>query len=71
MTQRSFVILTNIISEIKLILFCSASAHQSYSVAQIPGLLKIRYVGRATVSTAVAFGLFMGAGSLIHSGRSN
>ncbi|CAD6213018.1 unnamed protein product [Miscanthus lutarioriparius] len=37
---------------------------------KIPGLLKIRYIGRATVSTAVAFGLFMGAGSLIHSGRS-
>ncbi|XP_066386907.1 uncharacterized protein [Miscanthus floridulus] len=37
---------------------------------KIPGLLKIRYIGRATVSTAALFGLFMGAGSLIHSGRS-
>ena len=46
------------------------SANQSYSVPQIPGLLKIRYIGRATVSTAALFGLFMGAGSLIHSGRS-
>jgi len=41
-----------------------------YSVSQIPGLLKIRYIGQTTVGSAAIFGLFLGAGSLIHCGKS-
>ncbi|AQK46686.1 uncharacterized protein [Zea mays] len=38
--------------------------------AKIPGLLKIRYIGQTTVGSAAIFGLFLGAGSLIHCGKS-
>jgi hypothetical protein len=37
--------------------------------AQVPGLLKVRYIGRTTVSSAAIFGLFLGAGSLLQCGR--
>ncbi|KAF9601867.1 hypothetical protein IFM89_006838 [Coptis chinensis] len=37
---------------------------------KVPGLLKIRYIGQTTVGTAAVFGLFLGAGSLIHCGKS-
>ncbi|KVI08042.1 Reactive oxygen species modulator 1 [Cynara cardunculus var. scolymus] len=37
---------------------------------KVPGLLKIRYIGQATVGSAAIFGLFLGAGSLIHCGKS-
>jgi len=37
---------------------------------KIPGLLKIRYIGQTTVGSAAIFGLFLGAGSLIHCGKS-
>ncbi|WVZ87457.1 hypothetical protein U9M48_034092 [Paspalum notatum var. saurae] len=37
---------------------------------RIPGLLKIRYIGQTTVGSAAIFGLFLGAGSLIHCGKS-
>ena len=36
---------------------------------QVPGLLKVRYIGRTTVSSAAIFGLFLGAGSLLQCGR--
>ncbi|KAK9862655.1 hypothetical protein WJX84_012442 [Apatococcus fuscideae] len=36
---------------------------------KVPGALKIRYVGQTTLSSAAVFGLFLGAGSLIHCGR--
>ncbi|CAM8972921.1 hypothetical protein QQ045_029643 [Rhodiola kirilowii] len=36
---------------------------------RVPGLLKIRYVGQTTVKSAAVFGLFLGAGSLIHCGK--
>ncbi|CAN0917002.1 hypothetical protein LINGRAHAP2_LOCUS30043 [Linum grandiflorum] len=36
---------------------------------KVPGLLKIRYIGQTTVSSAAIFGLFLGAGSLIHCGK--
>ncbi|KAH7548563.1 hypothetical protein JRO89_XS14G0165900 [Xanthoceras sorbifolium] len=36
----------------------------------VPGLLKIRYIGQTTVGSAAIFGLFLGAGSLIHCGKS-
>ncbi|BFG30187.1 uncharacterized protein Pyn_23652 [Prunus yedoensis var. nudiflora] len=36
---------------------------------KMPGLLKIRHVGQTTLSSAALFGLFLGAGSLIHCGR--
>ncbi|XP_059665384.1 uncharacterized protein LOC132311491 [Cornus florida] len=38
---------------------------------KIPGLLKIRHIGRSTLGSAAAFGLFLGAGSLIHCGKSH
>uniref|UniRef100_A0A7N1A8B9 Reactive oxygen species modulator 1 n=1 Tax=Kalanchoe fedtschenkoi TaxID=63787 RepID=A0A7N1A8B9_KALFE len=37
---------------------------------RVPGLLKIRYVGQTTVKCGAMFGLFLGAGSLIHCGKS-
>nr|XP_010313581.1 uncharacterized protein LOC101256062 [Solanum lycopersicum] len=33
---------------------------------KVPGLLKIRYIGQTTLGSATIFGLFLGAGSLIH-----
>jgi len=36
---------------------------------KVPGLYKIRYIGQTTVSSAAVFGLFLGAGSLLHCGR--
>ncbi|KAL0857915.1 hypothetical protein Bca101_063069 [Brassica carinata] len=35
----------------------------------VPGLLKIRYIGQTTMGSAAIFGLFLGAGSLIHCGK--
>lgn len=37
---------------------------------QVPGLLKIRHIGQTTLGSAAVFGLFLGAGSLIHCGKS-
>lgn len=37
---------------------------------RVPGLLKVRYIGQTTVGSAAIFGLFLGAGSLIHCGKS-
>ncbi|KAG2318142.1 hypothetical protein Bca52824_021264 [Brassica carinata] len=36
---------------------------------RVPGLLKIRYIGQTTMGSAAIFGLFLGAGSLIHCGK--
>ncbi|PWA77973.1 reactive oxygen species modulator 1 [Artemisia annua] len=36
----------------------------------LPGFTKIRHVGQATLGSAALFGLFLGAGSLIHCGKS-
>ncbi|KAJ0088602.1 hypothetical protein Patl1_33267 [Pistacia atlantica] len=36
----------------------------------VPGVLKIRYIGQTTLGSAAIFGLFLGAGSLIHCGKS-
>lgn len=36
---------------------------------KVPGLHKLRYVGQTTLSSAAVFGLFLGAGSLLHCGR--
>lgn len=36
---------------------------------KVPGLYKIRYIGQTTLSSAAVFGLFLGAGSLLHCGR--
>lgn len=37
---------------------------------KVPGLYKVRYIGQTTLSSAAVFGLFLGAGSLLHCGRS-
>ncbi|CAI5489587.1 unnamed protein product [Closterium sp. Naga37s-1] len=37
---------------------------------KVPGLLKVRYIGQTTLWSAAVFGLFLGAGSLIHCGKS-
>ena len=37
---------------------------------RIPGLYKVRHIGRTTVGSAALFGLFLGAGSFLHCGRS-
>lgn len=36
---------------------------------KIPGIYKIRYIGQTTVSSGLAFGVFLAAGSLLHCGR--
>lgn len=36
---------------------------------KIPGLLKIRHIGKATVQTGAVFGTFLAAGALLHCGR--
>ena len=36
---------------------------------QIPGMLKVRHIGRTTMGSAGLFSLFLGAGSLLHCGR--
>ncbi|KQJ97239.1 reactive oxygen species modulator 1 [Brachypodium distachyon] len=36
---------------------------------RVPGLLKIRHIGQTTIGSAAIFGLFLGAGSLIHCGK--
>lgn len=46
-----------------------ALTRRAFSLAQVPGLLKVRYIGRTTVSSAAIFGLFLGAGSLLQCGR--
>ncbi|KAH7542206.1 uncharacterized protein LOC107410722 [Ziziphus jujuba] len=37
---------------------------------KVPGLLKVRHIGQTTIASAGIFGLFLGAGSLIHCGKS-
>ncbi|PIN19055.1 hypothetical protein CDL12_08265 [Handroanthus impetiginosus] len=37
---------------------------------KVPGFLKVRYIGQTTLGSAAVFGLFLGAGSLIHCGKS-
>ncbi|KAL9662337.1 hypothetical protein QQ045_027170 [Rhodiola kirilowii] len=37
---------------------------------KVPGLMKIRYIGQTTLGSAAVFGLFLGAGSLLHCGKS-
>ncbi|KAG2425753.1 hypothetical protein HYH02_014969 [Chlamydomonas schloesseri] len=36
---------------------------------KIPGLLKIRHIGKTTVSTGAIFGTFLAAGALLHCGK--
>ena len=36
---------------------------------KVPGLLKVRHIGRATVGSSALFGLFLSAGSLLQCGR--
>lgn len=36
---------------------------------KIPGMLKVRHIGRTTVGSGTLFGLFLAAGSLIQCGR--
>ncbi|KAK3269153.1 hypothetical protein CYMTET_7757 [Cymbomonas tetramitiformis] len=38
-------------------------------VNKVPGLLKVRYIGQKTVTSAAVFGLFLSAGSLLHCGK--
>lgn len=38
---------------------------------KVPGIYKVRYIGQTTLSSAAVFGLFLGAGSLLHCGRGN
>ncbi|KAF8398257.1 hypothetical protein HHK36_017184 [Tetracentron sinense] len=46
------------------------SMHTSRDGYGVPGLMKIRYIGQTTLGSAAIFGLFLGAGSLIHCGKS-
>ena len=36
---------------------------------QVPGMLKIRHIGRNAVGSAAVFGVMLGAGSLLQCGR--
>jgi Reactive mitochondrial oxygen species modulator 1 len=38
-------------------------------LAQVPGLLKVRYIGKTTTQSAALFGLFLAAGSLLQCGK--
>ncbi|KAL6753331.1 hypothetical protein V8C86DRAFT_2587754 [Haematococcus lacustris] len=37
---------------------------------KVPGMLKIRHIGNATLSTGAIFGTFLAAGALLHCGKS-
>lgn len=37
--------------------------------SQVPGLLKVRHIGKTTTSSAAIFGLFLAAGSLLQCGK--
>lgn len=59
---------------LNMCVFCSGDAGALYGTYEafrykVPGLYKIRYIGQTTVSSAAVFGLFLGAGSLLHCGR--
>ncbi|KAK2641060.1 hypothetical protein Ddye_022823 [Dipteronia dyeriana] len=58
-------------SSIFLLSFLGA-AYGTYEAIRykVPGLLKIRYIGQTTLGSAAVFSLFLGAGSLIHCGKS-
>ncbi|CAG7890687.1 hypothetical protein BRARA_A03581 [Brassica rapa] len=47
------------------------AVHGTYQAIRlgVPGLMKIRYIGQTTIGSAAIFGLFLGAGSLIHCGK--
>ncbi|KAG1653527.1 hypothetical protein FOA52_006081 [Chlamydomonas sp. UWO 241] len=36
---------------------------------KIPGIYKIRHIGRTTISTGAIFGTFLAAGALLHCGK--
>ena len=36
---------------------------------KVPGMLKVRHIGRATLGSSALFGLFLSAGSLLQCGR--
>ncbi|KAL8527440.1 hypothetical protein ACS0TY_005339 [Phlomoides rotata] len=50
----------------------AAAVYGTYEAIRykVPGLLKVRYIGQTTLGSAAVFGLFLGAGSLIHCGKS-
>lgn len=54
--------------------FCRVCAGALYGTYEsfrykIPGLYKIRFIGQTTLSSAAIFGVFLGAGSLLHCGK--
>ncbi|KAG8388953.1 hypothetical protein BUALT_Bualt02G0178900 [Buddleja alternifolia] len=54
---------------IRLSFFVYSSVSDLVSTT-VPGVMKIRYIGQTTLGSAAVFGLFLGAGSLIHCGKS-
>ncbi|KAF7824716.1 reactive oxygen species modulator 1 [Senna tora] len=54
-----------------IFVFLEGAVYGTYEAVRykVPGLLKIRHIGQTTLGSAAVFGLFLGAGSLIHCGR--
>ncbi|KAK3025256.1 hypothetical protein RJ639_044498 [Escallonia herrerae] len=52
------------------VLSSSPTPQSGAAASRVPGFMKIRYVGQTTLGSAAIFGLFLGAGSLIHCGKS-
>nr|KYP44864.1 hypothetical protein KK1_033605 [Cajanus cajan] len=50
--------------------YSEVTSGRSLTSKNVPGLLKIRHIGQTTLGSAAIFGLFLGAGSLIHCGKS-
>lgn len=50
---------------------CTGAVYGTYEAFRfkVPGLLKVRYIGKTTTSSAAVFGLFLAAGSLLQCGR--
>ena len=52
-------------------MLCTVITTDEPLLLQIPGMLKVRHIGRTTLGSAGLFSLFLGAGSLLHCGRRN
>ena len=50
-------------------LLCTVSNTDEPLLLQIPGMLKVRHIGRTTLGSAGLFSLFLGAGSLLRQAR--
>lgn len=65
------IVFLNLLKCVQLLIVLLAHDNMNFlNILQVPGLMKIRYIGQTTLGSAAIFGLFLGAGSLIHCGKS-